>query len=134
MSVISGRFPTDPSGLPEAHRPELVELASGDRYELRVAPLAKQLRGSTVRMLGYNGSIPGPVLKVPQGAEITVDIENHGDLETTVHWHGLCLENRYDGTHETQDPIEVGGRFTYRLQLPDPGAYWFHPHIRQDYG
>ena len=85
-------------------------------------------------MLAYNRSVPGPCLRVGEGTEVVVDVENHGDLETTVHWHGLRLENRYDGTHETQDPIEVGGRFTYRLQLPDPGAYWFHPHIRQDYG
>jgi FtsP/CotA-like multicopper oxidase with cupredoxin domain len=55
-------------------------------------------------------------------------------LETTVHWHGLRLDNRYDGTHETQAPIPVGGRFTYRIKFPDPGVYWYHPHIRHDYG
>jgi FtsP/CotA-like multicopper oxidase with cupredoxin domain len=51
-----------------------------------------------------------------------------------VHWHGLRLDNRYDGTHETQRPMEVGESFEYRLQFPDEGLYWFHPHIRQDYG
>ena len=51
-----------------------------------------------------------------------------------MHWHGLRLENRYDGTHDTQAPIPVGESFTYRLQFPDPGAYWYHPHIREDYG
>jgi len=51
-----------------------------------------------------------------------------------VHWHGLRLENRYDGVpHETQAPIPVGGRFTYRIQFPDAGLYWYHPHIREDY-
>jgi FtsP/CotA-like multicopper oxidase with cupredoxin domain len=63
-----------------------------------------------------------------------VDVVNRGDLETTVHWHGLRLDNRYDGTHETQDAIEIGERFEYRLTFPDAGAYWYHPHIRQDYG
>jgi len=59
---------------------------------------------------------------------------NEGDLDTTVHWHGLRLENRYDGVpHETQAPIPVGGEFTYRIQFPDPGLYWYHPHIREDY-
>jgi FtsP/CotA-like multicopper oxidase with cupredoxin domain len=87
-----------------------------------------------VRMLGYNGSIPGPTLKVQQGSEIIVHVENHGDLDTTVHWHGLRLENRYDGVpHETQAPIPVGGEFTYRIQFPDAGLYWYHPHIREDY-
>ena len=51
-----------------------------------------------------------------------------------MHWHGLRLENRYDGTHDTQAPIPVGETFTYEMHLPDPGAYWYHPHIREDYG
>ena len=85
-------------------------------------------------MLAYNGSIPGPTLRVPQGSELVVDVVNEGDLEATVHWHGLRLENRYDGTHETQAPIPVGGRFSYRISFPDPGVYWYHPHIREDYG
>jgi FtsP/CotA-like multicopper oxidase with cupredoxin domain len=51
-----------------------------------------------------------------------------------VHWHGLRLDNRFDGTHHTQDPIEVGAEFGYRVSFPDPGVYWYHPHIRQDYG
>jgi FtsP/CotA-like multicopper oxidase with cupredoxin domain len=127
-------FPTDPTGLPEASRPQLLELADGDTLELRVGPVAKRLGDATVRMLGYNGSIPGTTLKVDQGSEIVVHVENHGDLDTTVHWHGLRLENRYDGVpHETQAPIPVGGEFSYRLQFPDPGLYWYHPHIREDY-
>jgi FtsP/CotA-like multicopper oxidase with cupredoxin domain len=127
-------FPTDPTGLPEAGRPELLELAPGDTLELRVGPVAKRLGDSVVRMLGYNGSIPGPTLKVQQGSEIIVHVENQGDLDTTVHWHGLRLENKYDGVpHETQAPIPVGGEFTYRIQFPDAGLYWYHPHIREDY-
>jgi FtsP/CotA-like multicopper oxidase with cupredoxin domain len=127
-------FPTDPSGLPEAGRPALLELGDGDTLDLRVGPVAKRLGDTTVRMLGYNGSIPGPTLKVQQGTEIVVHVINQGDLDTTVHWHGLRLENRYDGVpHETQAPIPVGGEFTYRIQFPDAGLYWYHPHIREDY-
>ena len=127
-------FPTDPSGLPEAGRPQLLELAHGDTLELQVGPVAKRLADTTVRMLGYNGSIPGPTLKVQQGSEIIVHVINNGDLDTTVHWHGLRLENKYDGVpHETQAPIPVGGEFTYRIQFPDAGLYWYHPHIREDY-
>jgi FtsP/CotA-like multicopper oxidase with cupredoxin domain/DNA-directed RNA polymerase subunit RPC12/RpoP len=127
-------FPTDPSGLPEAGRPQLLELAPGDTLELQVGPVAKRLGDTTVRMLGYNSSIPGPTLKVAQGSEIIVHVTNNGDLDTTVHWHGLRLENKYDGVpHETQAPIPVGGEFTYRIQFPDAGLYWYHPHIREDY-
>ena len=69
-----------------------------------------------------------------QGSEIIVHVENQGDTDATVHWHGLRLENRYDGTHETQAPILVGDRFSARVTFPDPGVYWYHPHIREDYG
>ncbi len=96
--------------------------------------MKKQIGDATVRMLAYNGSVPGPTLKVPQGATITVHVTNHGDLDATVHWHGLRLENRYDGTHDTQAPIPVGESFTYQVHVPDPGAFWYHPHIREDYG
>src|SRR5918992_2342372 len=132
--TTAATFPTDPYGLPEAGQPQLLELSHGDTLQLRVGPVAKRLGDTVVRMLGYNGSIPGPTLKVGQGSEINVEVENQGDLDTTVHWHGLRLENKYDGVpHETQAPIPVGGRFTYRIQFPDTGLYWYHPHIREDY-
>ncbi|SFU00939.1 Multicopper oxidase [Geodermatophilus amargosae] len=126
-------FPTDLTGLPEALRPEVLELADGEELRLRPAPVAKRIGDSTVRMLAYNGSIPGPTLKVRQGSEIVVHVANGTDLDTTVHWHGLRLENRFDGVpHETQAPIPPGGEFTYRIQFPDPGLYWYHPHVRED--
>src|SRR5262245_9978201 len=95
--TTSAGFPTDPSGLPEATRPRLLEVADGDVLDLEVGPVAKRLGETTVRMLGYNGSIPGPTVKVQQGSEIVVNVTNRGDLDTTVHWHGLRLENRFDG-------------------------------------
>jgi FtsP/CotA-like multicopper oxidase with cupredoxin domain len=127
-------LPRGTEGLPEARKTELVELVDGDDFELEIIPVKRRIGDATVRMLAYNGSVPGPTLKVPQGATITVHVTNDGDLETTVHWHGLRLENRYDGTHDTQAPIPVGETFTYQVHVPDPGAYWYHPHIREDYG
>ena len=127
-------FPRETEGLPEARKTELVELAGGDEFELEIMPVKKRIGDATVRMLAYNGSVPGPTLRVRQGATITVHVTNHGDLDATVHWHGLRLENRYDGTHDTQAPIPFGETFTYQVHVPDPGAYWYHPHIREDYG
>jgi FtsP/CotA-like multicopper oxidase with cupredoxin domain len=128
------RLPTGTEGLPEAGRPELVQLSDGDELDLEIVPVKKRIGDATVRMLAYGGSIPGPTLAVPQSTTVTVHVTNHGDLAATVHWHGLRLENRYDGTHDTQAPIGVGETFTYRVHCPDPGAYWYHPHIREDYG
>lgn len=114
--------------------PPVLTLADGDRLDLRIAPVANEIGDGLVRMLAYNGSIPGPMLRVRQGTEIEVEVTNDGDVPATVHWHGLRLENRYDGVpHDTQRPIAIGGTFTYRVRFPDVGLYWYHPHIREDY-
>src|SRR3954468_12045332 len=94
-------FPTDSANLSESVPTSVVEITDGDQFELRIAPVAKRLGDDTIRMLAYNGSVPGPTLKVPESSEIVVEVVNDGDLEATVHWHGLRLDNRYDGTHET---------------------------------
>ena len=83
------QFPADTTGLDFATDPETVEIADGGAFDLRIAPVKKQLGDATVRMLAYNGSVPGPTLKVAQGSEVTVNVENRGDLQATVHWHGL---------------------------------------------
>lgn len=128
-------FSTDVTGLDDAIRPDVVELGDGDTFELRIAPVAKNLGDDRVRMLSYNGSVPGPTLRVRQGSEVVVRVANDGDTEATVHWHGLRLDNAYDGVpFDTQPPIAIGGDFTYRLRFPDAGLYWYHPHIREDYG
>jgi FtsP/CotA-like multicopper oxidase with cupredoxin domain len=126
-------FPTATEGLAVEAGPQEVRLSDGDHWALSIGPVRKEL-GGDLRMLAYNGSIPGPTLHVPQGSEITVDVRNDGDVETTVHWHGLRLENRYDGVpHETQEPIPLGGGYSCRVQFPDAGFYWYHPHMREDF-
>ena len=132
---VSTTFATDPTGLDDSVHSAIVALADGDTFEMRIGAVAHQLGDDRVRMLAYNGSIPGPTLRVRQGAEITVHVRNDADTDATVHWHGLRLDNAYDGVpHETQAPIPVGGDFTYRLRFPDAGLYWYHPHVREDYG
>jgi FtsP/CotA-like multicopper oxidase with cupredoxin domain len=127
-------FSTDTTGLPEASSPQVLDMADGDELHLRLAPVAKQLSGTTVRMLAYNGSVPGPTLRVRQGTRIAVHVTNDTDLETTVHWHGLRLDNSQDGVPgTTQTPIPPGGEFTYRLPFVDAGLFWYHPHVREDY-
>jgi FtsP/CotA-like multicopper oxidase with cupredoxin domain len=127
-------FPTETAGLPVAASPDVIRLADGERWALSIGPVRKELGGADLRMLAYNGSIPGPTLHVRQGSEIAVDVRNDGDVETTVHWHGLRLENRFDGVpHETQEPIPIGGGYLCRVQFPDAGFYWYHPHMREDF-
>src|SRR4051794_3109058 len=134
QTTESENFSTDPEGLPAVGATEIVDLTSSDRFDLCIAPVSKRVGNANVRMLAYNGSIPGPTLRVRERSELIVNVTNEGDLDATVHWHGLRLDNRYDGTHETQAPISIGGTFSYRIEFPDPGVYWYHPHIREDYG
>ena len=135
LTATAGTFSTDTSNLQDCVAPAVVELADGDAFDLRIAPVVKTIGDDRVRMLAYNGSIPGPTLWVPQGAEIRVRVRNDADVDATVHWHGLRLDNEYDGVpYETQPPIPLGGEFTYQLRFPDAGLYWYHPHIREDYG
>ena len=127
-------FPTSTEGLEWAANPEAVALEPGTSLSLRIAPVRKRIGEASVRMLAYNGSIPGPTLRVREGSEIAVEVANEAELDQTVHWHGLRLENQFDGVpHDTQAPIPPGGRYTHRLRFPDPGIYWYHPHIREDY-
>jgi FtsP/CotA-like multicopper oxidase with cupredoxin domain len=127
-------FSTEVEGLDQAKTPEVIRLRDGQTHEIEIKPVRKKINDAEVRMLGYNGSIPGPTLHVDQNSEVTIEATNLGDVDATLHWHGLRLENRFDGVpEETQAPIPHAGSFTYRLQFPDPGFYWYHPHIREDF-
>jgi FtsP/CotA-like multicopper oxidase with cupredoxin domain len=135
MSAADDLFSAESDGLPEAQRATVVRPRDGDTIDLRIRPVRKRVGDDVLRMLAYNDSIPGPILHVDQGSQVTVQVRNDGDMQATVHWHGLRVENRYDGVPwETQAPIEVAGEYTQILQFPDVGVYWYHPHIREDYG
>ena len=115
--------------------PAAVELAHGQAYDLVVGFVEKEIQGGKYRMLAYNGSIPGPLLRVPQGAEVSLNFKNNGDLPSTLHSHGVRLDNPFDGVPGlTQEEVGPGGgSFVYRVKFPDPGMYWYHPHVREDY-
>ena len=133
-SVFPQTFSTSVRGLPEAKPAQIVELTDGDTIDLTAGFVKKNINGNEVRMLAYNGSIPGPILKVSQGASITVNFKNDTDLANTIHAHGVRMKNAFDGVPDvTQKAVLVGGSFTYTLSFPDDGMYWYHPHVRDDY-
>ncbi len=110
-------------------------IPDGAIIQLEAKPIVKSINGSNVTMYGYTGQIPGPLIKVRQGSSIYVNFTNNLDIETTVHWHGLRVENRFDGVPVvTQEPVKPGESFLYKLDFPDEGIYWYHPHIRDDIG
>lgn len=85
-------------------------------------------------MLAYNGSIPGPVFRIKQHSEVTINLINKIDMETTLHAHGVRMESAFDGVPGiSQEAVKPGELFTYRLKFPDAGIFWYHPHVRTDY-
>ncbi|MEP7347952.1 MAG: multicopper oxidase family protein, partial [Gemmatimonadaceae bacterium] len=118
----------------EPARPrEVLTLHNGDTLALRAGLVRRTIGSRTFIMYGYNGQYPGPLVRVNQGMEITVRFQNDLDLPSTVHWHGLRLDNRFDGVAGmTQDAVAPGDSFVYHLRFPDAGVYWYHPHVRED--
>lgn len=132
--VMASTFSTDIAGLSEAKASEIVELKNGDSYDLTASIVKKTIGNSVVKMLAYNGMIPGPLIKVEQGAEVSLNLTNNTDVDTTIHSHGVRLENKFDGVPDvTQKEVKPGESFTYTIKFPDEGMYWYHPHIREDY-
>jgi FtsP/CotA-like multicopper oxidase with cupredoxin domain len=123
----------DPAALADAVPRQLVRLRDGDTLRLEAGLVRRRIRGRTLVMYGFNGQYPGPLIHVDQGTSIVVEFTNRLDMPTAVHWHGIRLDNRYDGVpHVTQDPVPPGGSFTYVVRFPDAGIYWYHPHHRED--
>jgi len=123
----------DPATLAAARPSEITPLADGDTLDLTAALVRRTIRGREFVMYGFNGQVPGPLIRVSQNSAITVRFHNRIDLPSTVHWHGVRLDNRSDGVPGiTQDAVEPGGDFSYTVHFPDAGIYWYHPHVRED--
>jgi len=86
---------------------------------------------NATRVMYYNQSIPGPIIRIPQGRESVIRLRNRLDEPTSVHWHGLRIDNAMDGVPDmTQPPVLPGEQFEYRFSPPDAGTYWYHTHMR----
>jgi len=96
---------------------------------LAAAPLVLDLAGKTAATWAF-GSTPAPVIRLAAGDTLQATVRNQLDTDTSVHWHGIALRNDMDGVPPvTQKPIGAGAAFDYEFIVPDPGTYWFHPHV-----
>ncbi len=109
------------------------QAASIREFRLKASPGRTQLVPDTygnTPVWAYNGTVPGPAIRVRQGDRIRVVVDNRLDEETTVHWHGVRTPNAMDGVpHLTQSPIAPGETFTYEFDAVDAGTFWYHPHL-----
>jgi len=78
----------------------------------------------------FNGSFPGPMIQAKVGDTVIVHFQNDLPEPTTIHWHGLRISDQMDGNPRIQSPIPSGEGFTYTFVVKEPGAYWYHPHVR----
>ena len=79
----------------------------------------------------YNGSVPGPEIRLRLGETLRATLENALPEPTSIHWHGVRVPNAMDGVPGVnQDPVAPGQTFVYEFTPPDAGTFWFHSHTR----
>ncbi len=97
---------------------------------LAAGPATLDLAGTTVTTWAYDGTVPGPAVRLRAGEVLRAELTNRLPEPTSIHWHGVALRNDMDGVPGvTQPPVPPGGRFTYQFTAPDPGTFFFHPHV-----
>jgi FtsP/CotA-like multicopper oxidase with cupredoxin domain len=109
-------------GLPAISR---AETASDGLRILRAGQGATRGEGQPAAW-GYDGTAPGPTLRLKRGEELRVRLVNELPEPTTIHWHGVRLPNAMDGVpHLTQPPVAPGTSFDYAFRPPDAGTFWY---------
>ena len=120
-------------GLAADHPTAPADLRNGDTLILTAAPVKKAIDGKWVRMTAFNGSVPGPAIRVRQGDSVTLVLRNRSGSPLTLHPHGIRLDYLFDGAPGfSQAPIDDGKEFAYKVRFPDAGAFWYHSHLRED--
>jgi len=99
-------------------------------YTLRIAPVTVELdRSHILSTIGYNGTAPGPVLRMREGKPVSVDVVNDTDTPEFVHWHGMLIPPDSDGTEEEGSPlVSPHGRRRFQLTPGPAGSRWYHSH------
>jgi FtsP/CotA-like multicopper oxidase with cupredoxin domain len=98
---------------------------------LRIAKTTIELAPkTTVTTVTYNGQVPGPLLRLPEGKPVTVDVSNETRDGEIVHWHGLHIPSNVDGAREEGTPlVPAYGRHRYVFTPTPAGTRWYHSHI-----
>ena len=105
--------------------------ASKADHTLRIGNVTAEIaKGKTIRTVGYNGTIPGPLLRMKEGKHVTIDIFNDTATPELVHWHGLVVSTKLDGAEEEGSPFVPpnGGHLRVKLTPNPSGARWYHTH------
>jgi FtsP/CotA-like multicopper oxidase with cupredoxin domain len=104
--------------------------ASKPDHTIRIGPASAEIaKGKVIRTTGYNGTIPGPMLRMKEGKSVTIDIFNDTDTPELVHWHGMFVSTKADGAEEEGSPM-IAPHTQQRVKFtPLPsGSRWYHTH------
>jgi len=104
--------------------------AGAQEFDLIAGPVRRALYEQQLSDLwAYNDIVPGPEIRARKGERIRVNFRNNLEEPTSIHWHGIRIENAMDGVSGlTQEPVQPGDSFIYEFELPDSGTYWYHAH------
>ncbi|MGO4883006.1 MAG: multicopper oxidase family protein [Bryobacteraceae bacterium] len=104
---------------------------AGADVTLRIAPVELEIAPRRIiKTIGYNGSVPGPLLRWREGRQVTVDIHNDTSTAEVVHWHGLFTPTESDGAMEEGTPmVPAHGSRRYTFVPRPSGTRWYHTHI-----
>ena len=99
-------------------------------FHLEIAPLNLEIAaGKVIRTVAYNGGVPGPLIRWPEGKPITIDVTNKSDVAEIVHWHGLWIPSDQDGAMEEGSPMIVpNATRRYSFTTRPAGFRWYHTH------
>ncbi|MEP6816795.1 MAG: multicopper oxidase domain-containing protein, partial [Marmoricola sp.] len=118
---------------PTFARPPRLKPLAGQRvveHNLTAKATSLDLGGTTVETWAFGDAAPGPLIRANAGDMLRIRVHNQLPTDTSVHWHGIALRNVADGVPGlTQDPIATGSSYLYEFTAPDPGTYFYHPHV-----
>lgn len=102
---------------------------TGNEIRLKVAESKFSVDGRTGHAVTINGTIPAPLIRLKEGENVRLIVENTLDEDTSIHWHGLIVPFEMDGVPGVSFPgIKARSTFTYEFPLKQSGTYWYHSH------
>lgn len=112
----------EPAGSPQ--------VLTGTKFTLTAKESHLMVNETNMRTaMTFNGTVPGPQIRVKLGDEVEITLKNELDEPTTIHWHGLPVPNNMDGIPGvTMNAVQPGKSFTYKFKATVPGTYWYHSH------
>jgi CopA family copper-resistance protein len=106
-----------------------LQMVSGDDIALRIARQTMTIDGRLFRAIGINGTVPGPLIRLREGQNVKLKVENALDVDSSIHWHGMLVPAQFDGVPGISFPgIPPRSTFLYEFPIRQAGTYWYHSH------